>query len=578
ERIVEANARAEELLGYPHEELVGLPIGAVHPDELPRLLAFAREVFRVGHGFTGELGCVTKEGRRIEAEITAAPLEVDGRRLLAASVRDVSARLRAERELKAQKERLERTVEERTRELRDSRDELHRLLQLNQAILGSVDAAEMFDAITEVLERSIPLDRTALMVHRPERATIELLALSGATADIRPWELGAYMTAENSTVYGLVENPEPIHIPDVRHVATPFERRLSEVGLRSMLVAPLLAGTRVIGALGVGSLEPDRFDETDEAFLKRVAGQVAHAVEKALAFEEISDLKDRLEQENLYLQEEIKTEHNFEEIVGAAEPLKRALRAVETVAPTEANVLICGETGTGKELIARAVHDLSARSSKPLVKVNCAAIPAGLVESEFFGHEKGAFTGAVSKKIGRFELAHGGTIFLDEIGDLPLDLQSKLLRVLQEGEFERIGATRTVRVDVRVIAATNRDLEAAVADGRFRPDLFYRLNVFPIDLPPLRERAGDVRLLVHYFVGRFSRKLGKDIRSVPPSVLRRLEVHAWPGNVRELQNVVERAVIQSRGPELELGSWFGAGDDTRGTPPLELDEVQREHI
>jgi formate hydrogenlyase transcriptional activator len=360
---------------------------------------------------------------------------------------------------------------------------------------------------------------------------------------------------------------------------TQFERRLSEeIGLRSMLVAPLLAGERVIGALGVGSLTPDRFADEHEAFLTSVASQVAHAVEKVLAFEEISRLTGQLEQENLYLQEEIKTEHNFEEIVGGSSALLRVLKAVETVAPTDATVLVCGETGTGKELIARAVHNLSPRRGKPLVKVNCAAIPAGLVESEFFGHEKGAFTGAVARKIGRFQLADGGTIFLDEIGDLPLDLQSKLLRVLQEGEFERIGSSRTLAVDARVIAATNRDLETAVEDGRFRSDLYYRLNVFPILLPPVRERTGDLSLLVNYFVMRYGRRLGKEIRSVPQSVLRRLSSHAWPGNVRELQNVIERAVIQTRGDELELGSWFGGVLALDGTPPQRLDDVQREHI
>lgn len=289
--------------------------------------------------------------------------------------------------------------------------------------------------------------------------------------------------------------------------------------------------------------------------------------------------KARLEAANVYLQEEIKTEHNFEEIIGASTAIKKVLQAIEKVAATDATVLVAGETGTGKELIARAIHHLSNRKDGVLVKVNCAAIPAGLIESELFGHEKGAFTGALARKVGRFELADRATIFLDEIGEIPLDLQTKLLRVLQEGEFERLGGTKTLKANVRVIAATNRDLENEVREGRFRSDLYYRLKVFPIPLPALRERKQDIPLLVSYFVARFSGTMGKKVESVPAAAMEMLKHYPWPGNIRELEHVVERAVILSQGPELELGDWMPKNADSSGTGPLAtLEETERDHI
>ncbi len=271
---------------------------------------------------------------------------------------------------------------------------------------------------------------------------------------------------------------------------------------------------------------------------------------------EVETLKDRLQAENIYLREEIKVEHNFEEIIGRSETIKKVLKKIEQVAATTATVLILGESGTGKELLARAVHNLSDRKDRPLVKVNCASLPASLIESELFGHEKGAFTGALVKKIGRFELADRGTIFLDEVGDLPLDLQAKLLRVLQEGEFERLGNSRTTKVDVRIIAATNRDLEKALEKGEFREDLYYRLNVFPVTSPPLRSRRDDIHLLVQYFVMKYSAKIGKNIETIPKKLINSLEAYDWPGNVRELENVIERAIILSGGSVLELDEAF----------------------
>ena len=298
------------------------------------------------------------------------------------------------------------------------------------------------------------------------------------------------------------------------------------------------------------------------------------------ALREVETLKNRLQAENRYLQEELKYNHNFEEIIGQSDVLGKALRKVERVATTDATVLILGETGTGKELFARAIHNLGARSGRPLVKVNCAALPAELIESELFGHEKGAFTGAVARKTGRFELADGGTIFLDEIGDLPLKLQAKLLRVLQEGEFERLGSSTTQKVDVRVIAATNRDLSKAIDEGTFREDLYYRLNVFPVTLPSLRERREDIPLLVRHFVGKFSKKMGRPIDTIPEAVMETLARYSWPGNVRELENIVERTVILTDGPTLQLDDALDT-DKTPARPQAgtaTLEEAERAHI
>ncbi len=289
--------------------------------------------------------------------------------------------------------------------------------------------------------------------------------------------------------------------------------------------------------------------------------------------------KRRLKADNLYLQEEIKTEHNFEEIIGASPAIKKVFQAIEQVAPTDSTVLITGETGTGKELMARAIHNLSDRQDRVLVKVNCAAIPAGLIESELFGHERGAFTGALSRKIGRFELANRATIFLDEVGEMPFDLQSKLLRVLQEGEFERLGSTTTIATDVRVIAATNRELEKAVQDGEFRADLYYRLNVFPIALPALRERREDIPLLLKFFMWKLSAKMKKRVETVAPGAVQSLQAYPWPGNIRELENVVERAMILSQSTELELGDWVPkSGATTVASHPVTLMELERTHI
>jgi len=342
---------------------------------------------------------------------------------------------------------------------------------------------------------------------------------------------------------------------------------------------PLTTARRRVGTLVFSCKQPSAYDAADVGFLQLVANQVAVAVENALAFQEIEALKDKLAKENAYLEEEARTHHNFGEVVGESAGLRRVLKQVETVAPTGSTVLVRGETGTGKELIARALHELSPRRGRTFVKLNCAAIPTGLLESELFGHEKGAFTGAITQKVGRFELAHQGTLFLDEVGDIPPELQPKLLRVLQEQEFERLGGTRTQRVDVRLVAATNRDLARMVAEGRFRNDLYYRLHVFPLTLPPLRERPEDIPLLVRHFVEQHSRRLNKRIASIPAEAMAALTRYPWPGNVRELSNFIERSVLLSPGNELRVAAADLkpiAAPETDGAATLA--EAEREHI
>jgi formate hydrogenlyase transcriptional activator len=358
-------------------------------------------------------------------------------------------------------------------------------------------------------------------------------------------------------------------------------------GFKSYLSMPITADGETVGAVNINSLQKHAFDDEELRLLELVSEHLETAINNARqaealrqALAEVERLKDRLQAENVYLREEITTVHHCGEIIGRSRALQEVLRRVEQVAPTDATVLIQGETGTGKELIARAIHQRSRYRERPLVKVNCAALPAGLIESELFGHEKGAFTGAFARKIGRFELADGGSIFLDEIGELPLELQTKLLRVLQEGEFERVGSVHTLKVHVRVIAATNRDLAAAVKSGTFRADLFYRLNVFPLILPSLRERKDDIQLLVQCLLERLAKKLGKPLQALSNESLARVMRYPWPGNVRELQNVIERAAILARSSVVEIDEALDQRLTESGQPApiMTLQEVERAHI
>ena len=322
-------------------------------------------------------------------------------------------------------------------------------------------------------------------------------------------------------------------------------------GLKSSCLIPLVTRGRALGLLTIARTTEPSFTPDDVEFLTQAAGQIAIAIENALAYHEISELKDKITQEKLYLEEEIRSEMNFENIVGNSPALKHVLELVETVAPSDSTVLLLGETGTGKELVARAIHERSRRKDRTFVKLNCAAIPTGLLESELFGHEKGAFTGAITQKIGRMDLADQGTLFLDEVGDIPIEIQPKLLRALQEREFERLGSTHTRTVNIRLIAATNRDLEKMIAAREFRSDLYYRLHVFPIRIPPLRERKEDIPQLVSYFVQKFARQMQKKIEAISPAVMKGLTAWEWPGNIRELENFIERTVILTRGKSLE---------------------------
>ena len=456
------------------------------------------------------------------------------------------------------------------------RDRSQLLLEINNTLVSNLNLGELLSAISNCLNTVMPHDAAALALYDESTRELRLTAMD-FPAHEEPCAAGKIIPLEG-TPFGLaLTTREPV----LSDYSKTEDARVVSSGLKSGCTAPLLFRDRVLGVLSIKSLRENAFSLDDAELLGQVAKQVAIAVENALAYREIETLKNKLEEEKLYLEEEIRTEYNFEEIIGNSPTLKRALQDVETVAATDSTVLIYGETGTGKELIAHAIHNLSQRRERTLVKVNCAAIPTGLLESEFFGHERGAFTGAIDRRIGRFELANQGTIFLDEVEDIPLELQSKLLRVLQEQEFERLGSSRTLRVSVRVVAATNSDLAELVAEKKFRSDLYYRLNVFPINVPPLRERPEDIPMLVHFFANKFAQQMKRRIESVPKETMAALTSYHWPGNVRELQNLVERGVILSRGSSLEiplaeLKHSNKTSNHTNGSTTLEA--VERDHI
>jgi formate hydrogenlyase transcriptional activator len=470
------------------------------------------------------------------------------------------------------------------------------LLHINNAIITNLTEEALLRSISEAVRPFIYFDRCAITLYAPDTDTFHFLAVEGALQSDY-FQTGLEVGRTETSAGWVFDHQQPLlrNLEEEQQFAN--EKRLRAEGLRWLCAVPLILRGKSIGTLSVVSREKDPYSEEDAQFLQEVAIQVALAIENMKFYEEIATLKARLESENVYLREEIRTGHNFEEIVGNSPALLALLRAVGQVAPTDSTVLIHGETGTGKELIARAIHNRSARKDRALVSVNCSAISAGLVESELFGHLKGAFTGAIERRIGRFELANGGTIFLDEIGELPLETQVKLLRVLQEQEFEPVGSSRTQRVDVRVIAATNRNLHEMVEAGRFRSDLFYRLNVFPLHVPPLRERRSDIPQLVALCVSRFAKRFGKKVEGVSQETMARLMSYPWSGNIRELQNVIERAVITSAGPTLRLdkdlvpmvlsGVSLETGEvavqetEPAGTSPSALptlQEVERSHI
>ncbi len=475
---------------------------------------------------------------------------------------------------------LQSLVASRTSELRASEERQRVLLEVNNAIVTCLDRDSLFSATTSALQRVIPFDRAALVLHDPTKDVFRVLGVAGPVPSPSVIPLGTEWPRQQSRAGWILDHGKPLLTVDLRD-SPPFVEHaaLLKEGIRSAVSVPMTIKGKIIGTLNVGSRVPGRYGDAEASLLAAIAEQVALAIGNLLAYEEIDTLKARLEEENLYLQEEVRTEAAFGDVVGESSAILSVLANVRKVAKTESTVLVTGETGTGKELIVRAIHGLSRRKDKILVKVNCAALPAGVIESELFGHEKGAFTGALTRKAGRFELANGGTLFLDEVGDLPLELQAKLLRVLQDGEFERVGGTQTLKVDVRLIAATNRDLERAVSGERFRADLYYRLNVFPIFIPPLRERPKDIPRLARHFAMLYASKMGKQVGPLSADVLERLAAYAWPGNVRELQNVIERAVILSPKGRFELGD-VGAAS-AGGTPKQQarsLEDVERQHI
>jgi formate hydrogenlyase transcriptional activator len=426
------------------------------------------------------------------------------------------------------------------------------LLEINNAIISSLTEEALFQAIARALRPVVPFDRSAILLHESKRNVLRVSALEGPLLSSH-FVVGADVPLADSPAGWVFEHRQPLLRRDLATEREyPAEVAALQDGVRAVVIAPLMARGRVIGTLSLASAAPGQYSNADAELVREVATQVALAVENMTAYGEIDALKRRLEAENVYLQDEIRRTHHFDELVGGSPALLDVLERADRVAATDTTVLILGETGTGKELIARALHDRGARKDRPLVKVNCGAIAAGLVESELFGHAKGAFTGAIERHVGRFELADGGTLFLDEVSELPLETQVKLLRVLQEQEFEPVGSSRTVRVDVRIIAATNRDLEEVVRAGRFRSDLYYRLAVVPLRVPPLRERQADIPQLAMLFLERFARRFGKAIDAVSQETMARLVAYPWPGNVRELQNVIERGVVLSTGRVLAL--------------------------
>jgi formate hydrogenlyase transcriptional activator len=515
-------------------------------------------------------------------DVTVSPiLDARGRpEKLLASSRDVTRwkEIEHEREAKAA-------------ELRRLAAETAAVLEVNRAVARGLARDELFGALAHCLRAVVQHDRFGIELPiAGDRLQGHLLTPEGP--DAKPTRI-KILPREGTACHWVLTHQQWIVAATRAELRDRFPLTtevMAHEGMESLAALPLITGGQARAVLYFMAAASGAYGSLRHDFVTQVAAAVAAALDNCLAHEALREKSRQIEAQNVYLQEEIRSQHNFAEIVGRSPALLAVLRQVDQVAPTDATTLIFGETGTGKELVARAIHDRSPRRERPLVKVNCGAISAGLVESELFGHVKGAFTGALAHRDGRFTLADGGTVFLDEVGELPLDTQVKLLRVLQEQEFEPIGSSKTVKVDVRVIAATNRDLPAMIGDGKFRSDLYYRLNVFPMTMPPLRERAGDVPLLTMFFLERFARKLGRPIQHVAEETMARLCAYAWPGNIRELQNVIERAAVLATGAVLHIPA--GA---LPGTPPspgpspapaasaapasgVSLEEVERQHI
>jgi formate hydrogenlyase transcriptional activator len=525
------NRQLLEYFGKTPEELKSWATSdIIHPDDLPRVAAAFTSSIETGRPYDIEHRCRRADGVYRWTQGRALPVRDTEGRILSWYVlfTDIDTRKQAE-------------------------DRLQLLLEITNQVVSNLQLRDLLRAISGNIRRVMQCDCASLALPHEENKQLQLYVLDFPESKGFLLEEGVY-SIEGSPYGTAFRTMKPLALenPFASWLDDPVvQSRISE-GFKSLCFVPLIRQNRAIGTLNLGRLRGEPFTEEDLNFLGQVASQIAIAVENALEYGQITKAKERLAEQKFYLEDEIRLEHNFEEIIGNSPRLKAVLESIEIVAPADSTVLIQGETGTGKEMIARAIHNLSPRKNQPFVKVNCAAIPLGLLESELFGHERGAFTGAIAQKIGRFELAHKGTLFLDEVGDIPLELQPKLLRVLQEQEFERLGSTRTQRVDVRLLAATNVSLAQMVAEREFRSDLYYRLKVFPIDVPPLRERREDIPLLVRYFANKYARRMGKHIESISHETMDALSHYSWPGNIRELQNLMERAALLSTGPSLRV--------------------------
>ncbi len=551
------NDGAQQIKGYQPDEIIGKHFSIFYPSEdvergkPQEALAHAARKGRV----EDEGWRIRKDGSRFWASVVITALHGDQGRLLgfAKVTRDITERKRVREAF---------------------------LLEVTNALISNIDITKLLTAIGLCVRQVKDFDYATLALYDPETKMLRVQPV-GAAPGIEPFPSGILLPITGSPNGWAYVSGKPLVLKGAPGERFPFElpQHLVRESVKSGCWVPLVGREGSLGTLNLFSRRPGAFSEDDLQPLLQLAGQIAVALDNALAYQCLADLNARLTKEKLYLEDELRTHRSFEEIVGNSKALRHVLKQIETVAPIDSTVLILGETGTGKERLARAVHDLSPRRDRPFVKVNCASVPAGLLESELFGHEKGAFTGAIAQRIGRFELAHQGTLFLDEVGEIPLDLQPKLLRVLQEKQFERLGNSRTMTTDVRIVAATNRDLGKLVASGQFRSDLYYRLSVFPVIVPPLRDRADDIPLLVHYFLSKFSKTMGKSIERVPPDTMQALIRYPWPGNVRELEHVVERAVILSPGPELRIPhTELVYGPEVVPKRSATLHDMERDHI
>lgn len=552
-KVLTWNPGAQRLKGYSAEEIVGRHFSVFYSQEDIERGKPAHELeVAIAEGRYEEEGWrIRSDGSRFWANVIITALhKPDGSFIGFSKVtRDLTNRRRAEESL---------------------------LIELSNAVISSLDVRQMLTAIATSIQHLVPHDYATIALF--DKATDQLLAHE-LTGD-QPSPIA--LSLESSPAGWTFKNREPLFMKrlDTARFSREGMAHQLRAGVKSGCWLPLNSHGEIIGTLFIGSRREASFDPQNAEMLLHMASQIAVAIDNVQASQQILELSNKLKEEKRYLEEEIRTEYSFEEIVGKSSVLKRVLKQVEVVAPTDATALIQGETGTGKELIARAIHNLSPRKERTFVKLNCSAIPHGLLESELFGHEKGAFTGAIAQRIGRLELAHGGTLFLDEVGDLPLELQPKLLRALQEKEIERLGGRRTISVNFRLIAATNRDLSAMVKGGFFRSDLYYRLRVFPILIPPLRERREDIPLLVNYFVAKHARRMNRRIESVTPEVMTALTKWHWPGNVRELENFIERAVILTSGLTLRVPLAELEMPDETVTSPADsaLKTAERDHI